>query len=371
MTPADDDFTHDDEHKHDAADGDWMAGEPPVDDFNDPATDTATVSEGEEHIEEAPAATGSEKKKFPILMLIGAIGSLAIAGGLGYMHFSGGHKDEDSSLLDMAANNSAQPVTPHFAEAPASAPAAATAPAAPPALEVAPTTSFSQPATNENVSAKKAAQQPAETTAPVAVAAPTPAPVTAPANKDADEARLAALQTRIDDLQKSLSQTTDQLNQVNEKLAAAQQPVAISTAAPAAAQMDSATQERINKLEQKILQLEQHQETAPPATVTAAPTATAVDKAFPQARVKKTYTSHHASHKSAHKSAAKTAKTAEHEKWVLRAASPDEAWVAKGTESRELRPVHVGDEVAGIGKVTGIKQSGGAWVLQGTTGSIR
>lgn len=57
-------------------------------------------------------------------------------------------------------------------------------------------------------------------------------------------------------------------------------------------------------------------------------------------------------------------------KWELRSARPGEAMVAKPGEA-ELKTVRVGDSVVGIGQIQSIAQSGGAWVVQGTTGSIR
>ena len=72
----------------------------------------------------------------------------------------------------------------------------------------------------------------------------------------------------------------------------------------------------------------------------------------------------------AEKAAAALAKEKERAAWILRAATPDEAWVAKGSETRELRPVHIGDKLPGIGKVVAIRQTGDGWVLEGTSGSI-
>ncbi len=56
---------------------------------------------------------------------------------------------------------------------------------------------------------------------------------------------------------------------------------------------------------------------------------------------------------------------------VLRAASPDEAWIAKDQMTTDLQPVHVGDTVSGIGTVTAIRDDNGIWVVDGTHGSIR
>jgi len=57
-------------------------------------------------------------------------------------------------------------------------------------------------------------------------------------------------------------------------------------------------------------------------------------------------------------------------KWVLKAAKPGVAWVArKGTD--DLRMVETGDSLMGIGTVTAIiRNSSGYWVVNGTKGRI-
>ena len=56
--------------------------------------------------------------------------------------------------------------------------------------------------------------------------------------------------------------------------------------------------------------------------------------------------------------------------WVLRSAKPGMAWISEKNSS-ELKTVSVGDNVAGIGKVTAIaKDDAGRWVVNGTSGKI-
>lgn len=56
--------------------------------------------------------------------------------------------------------------------------------------------------------------------------------------------------------------------------------------------------------------------------------------------------------------------------WVLRSAKPGTAWISEEGSS-EMRTVSVGDNVAGIGKVTAIaKDDAGRWVVNGTRGKI-
>ncbi len=56
-------------------------------------------------------------------------------------------------------------------------------------------------------------------------------------------------------------------------------------------------------------------------------------------------------------------------KWELRSARPGEAMVGKSGEAG-LQTIRVGDSISGIGQVQSISQSGGRWVVQGSTGSI-
>ncbi len=56
--------------------------------------------------------------------------------------------------------------------------------------------------------------------------------------------------------------------------------------------------------------------------------------------------------------------------WDLKGAMPGQAMIAVHGE-RDLKMIRIGDEVAGIGRVTAIENSGKGWVVQGTTGQIR
>jgi len=57
--------------------------------------------------------------------------------------------------------------------------------------------------------------------------------------------------------------------------------------------------------------------------------------------------------------------------WVLRAATPGEAWVSGDATSADLRHVQVGDELPGIGKVKSITQSPNGWEIDGSEATIR
>jgi hypothetical protein len=53
--------------------------------------------------------------------------------------------------------------------------------------------------------------------------------------------------------------------------------------------------------------------------------------------------------------------------WELRGAQPGRAVLAKGSDIRE---VGVGENVPGLGEITGVAQINGAWVVQGTSGRL-
>ena len=57
--------------------------------------------------------------------------------------------------------------------------------------------------------------------------------------------------------------------------------------------------------------------------------------------------------------------------WVLRAATPDAAWVSVSRESQELRRVAVGDDLDGLGRIKEIRQSGEKWELVGEKSTLR
>ena len=57
--------------------------------------------------------------------------------------------------------------------------------------------------------------------------------------------------------------------------------------------------------------------------------------------------------------------------WVLRGATPDSAWIAPSSHSKELRRVVVGDKISSIGLIKEIRQIGQKWQVIGTKGRIK
>jgi hypothetical protein len=202
------------------------------------------------------------------------------------------------------------------------------------------------------------------------------------------DTRLDALSSRIDDMEKSLTHATQQLAQVANMVAANSPP------SPAAvpAQNDSVLAERLGKIEQQLAEI-QHAPPAlssPPATETVEAAPVPESKPAKPKHVKTTYVasyaprhaSHHARHVTVHHSAriakgsppgflSAPAAKAGSARWVLRAATPNEAWVAPDAFSQDLRRIRVGDEFPGLGRVKSIRQSGDGWMVEGTAGNVR
>lgn len=207
---------------------------------------------------------------------------------------------------------------------------------------------------------------PAPTMSPAAPVVAAPAPLSgAPADQTK---RVETLAQRVDAMQKSLDQVAQQLSNVSNMVAASAPGDASSKEIAA----------RLDRLEQKLTGRAAVRESAPQANAAvteptmlvvdqpregdpmAAPVKKAVRKAVP---AKKTVA------KPAHKPAA--TETVGTSKWVLRAATPEQAWVAPSEASRELRPVRVGDTLPGVGRITAISLDGDNWVLRGTGGTLK
>lgn len=380
MTTDHNNLPDDGEHQ---TEGEWTSNEPPVDDFGDNAADSTTTTEESDpsHEEQMEQEAPRKKSKFPLLIALGTIGVIGVAA-IAYLQTHSA-SDEAASILDAAQKSTAPTTAPHFASTPAQPTEAIPAAPATNSNDVTPKTGYSAPSATPDTSPQTASsstapggmmqpngpgpaaptvdtasapapssmpQQPApaatppDATAEQPLATPPAASTGAPpASKDVQDARSIAMQAHVDSLQNALNDATQQINSLNAKLASAnQQP-----AAP-----DTAAQNKINKLEQKIQELEQQQYSPTKASVSS-------NREKPRkAHVKK----------EAPKKAAAPAPKAQ---WVLRAATPGEAWVSNDEKSKDLRPVHVGDELSGLGKVKEIKQDGAAWVVVGTKGSLR
>ncbi len=412
------------EHEQEGMGEAWQGNEPPpVDDFGDPAgtgEDAATASaESEPGMDEDAAPTteeGTEKKRSLLLPAAAGIGGILLLGGLLYWQFGGALRGP--SLPPVAAHATpsfpqkspaAQPATP-MAKVGGAAPAADAAAAdaattqtvaasvggsiqpgvAMPgalgdqaSLSVPPADAPATSGADLTPSAPGLSPLPsAEAAAPVAVPSPS-APVLSTPNVTASaadasvSARLSSLTGKVESLQKMLDQTTQQLSQLHEKLAT-------SETGAAAALQAQAIEDRLSKIEQQVSQ----------KSVTHSPALTSPVSMVPDIRLSseeneaavktepenvKAPAKHSAAKmtkpkntkKKAHNAVGAAKKKAVAARWVLRAATPQEAWVAASESSKELRPVKVGDELPGIGRVLAIRQSGNAWSVVGSNGAIR
>jgi len=209
---------------------------------------------------------------------------------------------------------------------------------------------------------------------PVSPVSPTPAPATTPsvntvsASDQQLDTRLSNLSARIDELKKKLDQTGQELSQINT--------------APGTAAGTVSIEDRLTKIEQQLAQAEHSTPSlATPATADQTPEGmTSLEKepavAAPQEKPhKELKAKHHETRatktKRSSKKSGKTRATSSRTKWILRAATPDEAWVAKDASSTELHHVRVGENLPGIGRVLDIQQSGDNWIVKGTHGTVR
>ncbi|MGE3624416.1 MAG: hypothetical protein AB7H77_11175 [Bdellovibrionales bacterium] len=190
--------------------------------------------------------------------------------------------------------------------------------------------------------------------------------------------RVNLLSTRIDSLQKSLEEQTRQLDRIASMVAA-------NSSSGDGGVATSSIQSRLDRLEQNIVKLQNQQ--AAKGIAVSSPSGAASESAMSgedarparpaatkkkrvAAKKKKTTTS---------RSSTSTASSGNESRslgrlgpnWILRAATPREAWVSTDSTSAELRHVQVGDSLAGVGTVRAIRKSGGGWVIEGTQGSIR
>jgi hypothetical protein len=426
MTDKDGSDLH--EHEHDPAGHDhehmeaeaWQDEQPPPDDFDDVPAETAEEA-GEAAAQTAGADANAQKKGSKLIPLIAVAGGMLFLGAMVYIQFFSGSSAPQPRPLPKTAS---APSVPGVPSAPAAAPTAsasststeditnlksqAPAPSGPqipgpsestvssavsgmPSVGVAqPTPSIPTP--NELVpptttpppqpaTPPQVAQAPVPSVSPQpvtsgvsvvptqrhgqpnissAATATLPAPTSAPASATASpavEARMADLASRVDALQKSLDAASQQMAQI-----------ANAVSAPSAAPSPE-IENRLNHLEQSIDQL-QHK--APAATPVVSHAKMPTQHAMAKTHHHKAAAKHGHKKTVAHKKAStKAASHVAKSHWVLRAATPGEAWVATSADSAELHHVQVGDELPGVGTVTAITQGDSGWVVQGTSGAVK
>lgn len=387
-------------HEHDLAGSNMTwEGEPPVDDFH-VGEETATVSEetemaDHESTDHASADQKATGKKSMIVPLAAGVGGLLIVGAVLYWQFgmstptapmpvasipplstqapaanAPAEKTVENATNDIAATTALAPVS----EAPAQAtPSPSEMVALPPKPDTAstvappaPAAPVAAPVVASTVTPPVAAMAPAKTNV-----APTPV-VSSPATQDATiDERLSVLTTHVEDLQKNLTQTSQQLSQVSAML---------SDKNNGNASGNSVFDERLTKIEQKLAQMSERASSRSSASASDESTFISSPRTLHKSRVAHKKKNHVKQASRSKRSSptmvmlddvANDMGLARNNRWVLRAATPDEAWVSTDGTSRELRHVQVGDRLTGIGTIRAIHQNGNAWVVEGSEGTVQ
>ena len=374
---------HDNEHGEPLSSEHGGVSEPPSDyEFADDSGATADV----EHTEEQALPSDEQPaRRSPMLPIAAAVGGILVLGAVAWWQFGSSAPPAGSVAPLSTMTTASLNITPPSNVAKASHVAEAPAPAAP-ALPVTPKVALTEPVDVADASSSPALPpsdgiRQAVPTAPVSAAMPAvtapssapgmpgtlPMPATASMGGGADQ-RIDELNTRIDSLQKALDQANQQLGQVTNMVAANASPSSSSIAGAPPVAKD--VQDRLDKLEQQLAEL-QHPApglSAPPSS-SAAPLS--VENVVAPSKTVSHTSKHKAVHKVAHKPVRKAPVAKPGPQWVLRAATPGQAWVADSATSHDLKQLQVGDQLAGIGRVTAIQQQDGNWVVQGTKGKIQ
>jgi intracellular multiplication protein IcmG len=353
--PPDNESGHDAGHDEILTPEHEAVHEPPSEyEFADDHSDEhgAAAATEEEHAEDMgalPADDAPPARRSPILPIVAAAGGVLLLGVVAWWQFSG-----PSSSPPPAAPMAAMAPIP---VAPAAAPAAPVA-----AVSSVPVSTVAAKTAATPAQVAPALAQPTAVAAPVATYAPVAQQLVQQqaASNAAEDQRISTLTTRIDDLQKALDQATQQLGQVTNMVA---------STAGGTSPGSKDLQDRLDRLELQIAQMNH----PAPVLTTPATLATETPVTASAPRPVRSFAVHHAAPRT-HK-----VKTLVIEKplapasdqWVLRAAAPGQAWVANSSTSRDLKALHVGDTLPGIGRVTAIKEQDGAWSVQGTKGSIQ
>ncbi len=412
----------------------WQEDSPPEDDFHDHDEAAVGMGEEHlEETESYAVSEGPDKKKGTIVLL-GTLGGIALViGGLAYMQFSGDSGSSRSPApVPMEAlygkdakdaKSGAETSLPDFPVSPAASEAdiAAIYNVGVPGATATTGHAFAVPsnAVPDSSAIKSEGNKASETgmltttpimpppmpetvapasdKAPLAPAAPE-IPIHAPPASQPAAAVHGAVQTQahqspsakeaeteIESIKKALEQTSQQTAQLASR---------IEAVAPSAELLKavSALESRLEQIERKLAETpekkpeaaapqkaakkEQADDTAKGVSLSSQdldnvlfPSETEERKEVGQAKTRQATTvSRPARTSSVRKTAAPKATSP---KWVLRAATPDSAWVSKDAQASELQHVQVGDTLQGIGRIRSIEQSGDGWVVVGTQGRIR
>lgn len=383
----------------------WQDDLPPEDDFQDVEEPAEEIVEEEGVVSEAEEATSVDKKRGKKVLFGVLAVAVALVGGMAYLQLgSNGPVSAPSPMtaaLDVKAMKETKPetspvgqdiapVTPKTGEAdlsalykaaqpqdqrniaavlpnaktggsdsdkpslgtsteimglsdslppPAVAPAPVMAPPPAPAPEV---------AKIENVPMPELQPAPEEKTKPVAALAVAAAPSVE------EDARLKDMKAQIEELKAALDRAVQKIDALQKN------------------EVPASLEERLTSLEKKI----EGQKAETTSSIAIQEPASPKDE-FANEPVKQVQTAKAAKPAKA-KSPAKKAAVKKEPKaakktggWVLRAATPDAAWVSQGDYEAELRRVAVGDSLPGVGKIKEIRQKGDIWEVVGTKGVLK
>jgi len=399
----------------------WDDPQPPVDTFHDSdmgAEGTATVSEESgEHVgyekEESTEPQDGGQKKSKLIPLIAVVGVLLVLAAVLFWQFGMGsslttvtvqaHPLKPPAISDTVplptldakpkiADTTTAPLSDSSASNNLMSPGAAPSPVSSGGVAL-PTTNNNASTILPNMDQHMASPPSLDQSAAVAPiqnqsATTNNVPKNTPANNDrlSDlDARLSALSGHVEELQRSLDLASQQLSQVSIELTANQNKTSTN----------QGIEDRLNQIEQHLAQVEH---TPPslsvPSSLKSDQTSGVRSKLGEEATNARQYSKerlksrrervvhstamhkhkvvHMASHHPAPELASSSGILAESKSsWVLRAATPNEAWVAKNSTSSELTHVQLGDELPGVGVVQTIRPFGDSWIIEGTEGIVR
>ena len=208
--------------------------------------------------------------------------------------------------------------------------------------------------------------------APAPVAAPAPMPAAPAAASNAD-ARLKEMEAQIESLKKSLDNATAQNTTLLARIETMQQQQK-KKAEKQQEQLDAIQPVVIDKKSEPVKEVKKETSSQDLNTLLD-PTMVEASQPAPKAKAEVKAATPRKAKVASKPATAKKSKAAssadQGAQWVLRAATPDAAWVSISRDSMELRRVAIGEALPGLGKVKEIRQSGQTWEVVGETGVLK
>ncbi len=386
MEPHEHDAHVEDEHQPKAEA--WPDDQPPVDDFADHGAEETATSSEEMGTHQEEIMDSEPRRSSPLLPILAGVGGLLFLGAILYWQFGRTPSVAPSVPAPPPLQIAQAPIKP-VAPPTTFQDTAVTPKETPPDLgsvmkqtattasttDVAPKTSYT--ATNQSVAMPTpvaAPVTPVTVTAPpastVSVSVSSTAPTMLPPPSANVTVTNTALETRVNDLSTRMEALKKQMDQANQQLGQLNTTLASASLGGNNTGGNTALDERLAKIEQQMGKTAS--DTTPAVTAMADPTAMQPEMSpSPMPEIKTPVVHRHKTHvvKVTHKPAHRAVHTVA-VNWVLRAATPTDAWVAKNDSTPELHHIRIGDELAGIGHVTAIHQNGDSWVIEGSAGTI-